>query len=263
VKVEGFAVAGGGTGRAEEALASAQGCRATELKPAPLRVFAPVDDLKAGKAGIFALGGEVEGSQSECICSIAAIQGDDRGCSHILNDEAIVFIGVIGSIHRGGIYLELGMPLFSPFQQRLGIRGIGLVCWGYPDLQRQLGFGIHDKMDLIAEEDVFLGFMPPTGIRIGVFPGAVAPPLTGAGLFAKFVRVCPEVGGIHSGIPTDDYLEDYSLSNQAVEDVIENVVSQAVTEVGEGAIGRCLQEIESAKEAEPSIITQGRGKFAV
>ena len=45
--------------------------------------------------------------------------------------------------------------------------------------------------------------------------------------------------------------------------MVENVVSQAVTEVSEGAIGRRLQEIEAAKEAEPGVITQSRGKLAV
>jgi len=51
------------------------------------------------------------------------------------------------------------MVLFSSFQQGLGVRGIGFVSWGYLDIQGQLGLGIHDEVHLVAEEDIFLGFM--------------------------------------------------------------------------------------------------------
>ena len=41
-----------------------------------------------------------------------------------------------------------------------------------------------------------------------------------------------------------------------MENLIENVLSQAVTEVGEGAVGGSLEEVEAAKEAEPAVIAQ-------
>jgi hypothetical protein len=44
-----------------------------------------------------------------------------------------------------------------------------------------------------------------------------------------------------------------------MEDFIEDVVSETVTEVSKGAIGGGLEEVETAKEAEPGIIAEGRG----
>jgi hypothetical protein len=44
----------------KEALAFAQGCWAAKLKATSLRVFTPIDDLKASETSIFAVLGEVE-----------------------------------------------------------------------------------------------------------------------------------------------------------------------------------------------------------
>ena len=62
------------------------------------------------------------------------------------------------------------------------------------------------------------------------------------------------MGGIYGGITTDNYLQSYSLGNQPVEDFVENILSQTVTEVSKGAIGGGLEEVEAAEETEPAII---------
>ncbi len=82
----------------------------------------------------------------------------------------------------------------------------------------------------------------------------MALPLTGAGLLTKLTWADPEMGWIYGGITTDDYLQDNSLSNQVMENLIENILSQAITEIGEGAIRGGLEEVKTTKEAEPGII---------
>ena len=77
------------------------------------------------------------------------------------------------------------MPFLRSFQQRLGLGRITFVSRGYPDIQRQLGFGIDNEVDLVAEENVVLALSSPLGIMIGINPRAMALPLTGAGLLAK------------------------------------------------------------------------------
>ena len=41
-----------------------------------------------------------------------------------------------------------------------------------------------------------------------------------------------------------------------MENLIEIVLTEAVSEVGKGAIGRSFEEVEATKETEPGIITQ-------
>jgi hypothetical protein len=53
------------------------------------------------------------------------------------------------------------------------------------------------------------------------------------------------------------------LSNETVKYLIESILPQAITEVSEGAVGRCLEEIETTKEAEPGVITESSNKFAI
>ena len=77
------------------------------------------------------------------------------------------------------------MPFLSSFQQRFGLGTITFVGWGYPDIQRQLGFGIDNKVDLVAKEDVVLALSSPLSIIVGINPRAMALPLTWAGLLAK------------------------------------------------------------------------------
>jgi len=118
-------------------------------------------------------------------------------------------------------------------------------------------------MNLIAKEGIFLGFMSPLGIVIGILPGALALSFARTSLLAEFVGVGPEVSGISGGIPAQDYFQNDRLSNETVKYLIESILSQAITEVGEGAVGRCLQEVEAAKEAKPGVITEGSNKFAI
>jgi len=48
-----------------------------------------------------------------------------------------------------------------------------------------------------------------------------------------------------------------------VENLIENALAEAMMEVGEGAVRRCLEEVETAKKAEPDVIAESRSKLAV
>lgn len=103
-------------------------------------------------------------------------------------------------------------------------------------------------MNLIAEEGIFLCLMSPLGIGIGIFPGAITFAFAGAGLLAEFIGVGPDVSGIGSGIPAQDYLQGNRLSDQIMEYLVEGIISQTIAEVGEGAIGRGLEEVKVAEE---------------
>jgi hypothetical protein len=48
-----------------------------------------------------------------------------------------------------------------------------------------------------------------------------------------------------------------------MENLIENTLTEAVTEVGKGAVGGGLEKAEAAEEAEPGVIAQGRSQLAV
>src|SRR4030043_111060 len=103
-------------------------------------------------------------------------------------------------------------------------------------------------MNLIAEEGIFLCLMSPPGIGIGIFPGAITLAFAGAGLFAEFIGVGPDVSGIGSGIPAQDYLQGNRLSNQIMEYLVEGIISQTIAEVGEGAIGRGFHKVEATQK---------------
>ena len=140
------------------------------------------------------------------------------------------------------------MLLLSSFEQGLSLRAIRLITRSYSNLQRQLGFGIHYEMDFVAKEGIVLALGSPLCISIRVTSGTITFTLTGAGLMAEFTCISPDVCGIYSGITTLDYLQDYSLGNQLVQDFIENLLTEAVAEVSEGAIGRGLEKIEAAEK---------------
>jgi len=71
---------------------------------------------------------------------------------------------------------------------------------------------------------------------VRVVSGAFALPFTGASLPAEAVGISPQVGGINGGIATQDYLQRYGLGNKLVETLIENVLAQVVSQIGEGTI---------------------------
>ena len=85
--------------------------------------------------------------------------------------------------------------------------------------------------------------MSPLGIVIGILPGTVTLSFAGTRLLAEFVGVGPQVSGIGGGIPAQDNFQSDRLRNETVKYLIKSILSQAITEVGERAIGRCLQEI--------------------
>jgi len=118
-------------------------------------------------------------------------------------------------------------------------------------------------MDLVAKESIFLALVPPGGILIGIGPGTATPSLAGTGLFARLVGVGPKMGGIDGSVASQDDLQGYSLGDQLMQDFVEEVFSQTITEVGEGAIRGGAKKIEAAEEAEASIVAEGGGKFTV
>jgi hypothetical protein len=123
--------------------------------------------------------------------------------------------------------------------------------------------GIYYEMDLVAKESIFLALVSPGGILIGIGPGTATPPLAGTGLFARLVGIGPKMGGIDGSVASQDDLQGYSLGDQLMQDFVEEVFSQTITEIGEGAIGWGTKEIEAAEEAEASIVAEGGGKFTV
>ena len=97
-------------------------------------------------------------------------------------------------------------------------------------------FGIDNKVDCVAKEDVVLTLSSPLGIMVGIIPRAMALTFTGAGLLTEAAGVSPQVSRIDGGIATKDYLQRYRLGNKLVEAFVENVLAKTVAEVGEGAI---------------------------
>ena len=83
---------------------------------------------------------------------------------------------------------------------------IGFISQGYLDIQWQLGFGINDKVDFIAKEEIVLALGSPLGIGVRVASGTITFPLTLAGLLTELIRISPEVSGIYSGIAAQYYL---------------------------------------------------------
>jgi hypothetical protein len=103
-------------------------------------------------------------------------------------------------------------------------------------------------MDFVAKEKVVLALGSPLSIGIRIASGTITFTLTGAGLFTEAIGISPEVCGIYGSTTTLDYLQDYSLGNQLMQDFIENLLTEAVAEVSEGAIGRGLEKIETAEK---------------
>jgi hypothetical protein len=103
-------------------------------------------------------------------------------------------------------------------------------------------------MGFVAKEKVVLALGSPLSIGVRVASWAITLSFAGAGLMAKFTGISPEVCGIYGSTTTLDYLQDYSLGNQLMQDFIENLLTEAVAEVSEGAIGRGLEKIETAEK---------------
>lgn len=45
--------------------------------------------------------------------------------------------------------------------------------------------------------------------------------------------------------------------------MVESALPEAMAEIGKGAMGRYLQEIESTNETEPGVVEQRRGKLTI
>jgi hypothetical protein len=48
-----------------------------------------------------------------------------------------------------------------------------------------------------------------------------------------------------------------------VQDFVEKLFSETITEIGEGAIRRGLQKIEATEETKPGIVAEGGGKLSI
>ncbi len=118
-------------------------------------------------------------------------------------------------------------------------------------------------MDLVTEEEIVFAFGAPLGIGIRVALRATTFAFTLASLVTELTGISPDMSGVDGSITTLDYFQDNSLSDQLVEDFIKNILSQPVTEIGETTIGRGLQEIKAAEEAQTSIVAQGFSELSI
>ena len=156
------------------------------------------------------------------------------------------------------------MELLCAFEQGDGLGVVWDFSGGDDYFEGELGVDIYNQMDLVSEEGVGFGLMSPLGIRVGIFSEALALAGAVADLDAELIGARPDVGGIHRRV---DVLLDQaygnSLRDELMQDPIEGILSQAITKMSKGRMGRGLQEIESAKETESGVITKDSSKFAV
>ncbi len=73
---------------------------------------------------------------------------------------------------------------------------------------------------------------------------------------AEFTGISPDMRRIYSGVATFDYLQDNSLGDQLVEDFIEGIFTETITEIGKSAVGRGLEEVEATEKTEAGIVAQ-------
>ena len=57
---------------------------------------------------------------------------------------------------------------------------------------------------------------------------------------AELIGIGPDVSGIYRRITTLDYLQYNGLSNQIMENFIEDIITETVTEIGKRTIGGSL-----------------------
>jgi hypothetical protein len=60
-----------------------------------------VNHSKAGDTGITAIFTKVKGASGDSINPASGVQGNDGSCPYLLDSKAIVFIAIVGGIHRG------------------------------------------------------------------------------------------------------------------------------------------------------------------
>lgn len=124
-------------------------------------------------------------------------------------------------------------------------------------------FGIDNEMNLIAKEKIVLALGSPLGIGVGIAFRTIAFPFAGAGLMAEFTGISPDMGRIYGRVATFDYLQDDSLGNQVMKNIIENVFTEPVAEIGKSAVGRSLQEVEAAEKTQATIVAQGFSQLSI
>jgi hypothetical protein len=85
------------------------------------------------------------------------------------------------------------MFLHSPFKQRYSLRRIRLVTRGDFNSQWELGFGIHNEVNLVAEEKIVFVFSSPLGIGIRVAFRTTTFAFTWASLVTEFAGISPDM----------------------------------------------------------------------
>jgi hypothetical protein len=61
------------------------------------------------------------------------------------------------------------------------------------------------------------------------------------------------MSGVYGRISILDHLQDDSLSNKVMENLIENAITETVPKIGKATIGRSLQKIKAAEETEAAM----------
>ena len=145
----------------------------------------------------------------------------------------------------------LGLRLFEQGD------GLGVVCdlsGGDDYFAGELEVDVYDEVDLVSEEGVGLSLMSPLCIGVGVCSKALALFGAGADFDAEVVGASPEVGGVPGcvGFFLDQPYGD-RLCDKLMEDGIAGILSQSVAELGEGSVGRSVQEVKATEELKSDV----------
>ena len=103
--------------------------------------------------------------------------------------------------------------------------------------------------ELPYEEKIVLALGSPLSIGIGETAGTGAFAFALTGFIAELIGISPNVSGVDGRILNLDYLQADGLSNQVMQNLVENAIAQAIPEIGKATIGRSLKEIKTTKEA--------------
>src|SRR3990172_6262166 len=98
-------------------------------------------------------------------------------------------------------------------------------------------------MNFVAKEKILLTLGSPFSISIGEASRTIAFSFTFTGFITELIGISPDMSGVDGRITTLDYFKDNGLSNQVMEDFIEGLIPQTVTEISKGTIGRGLEKI--------------------
>jgi hypothetical protein len=108
-------------------------------------------------------------------------------------------------------------------------------------------------MDFVTKEKVVLALSSPLSISIGEAAGTSTLSFALTSFKTELIGVSPDMSRVDSRIPTLDYSEHNGLSNQVMENLIEDIITETVTEISKGTIGGSLQEIKAAQKTQAAV----------